>query len=78
MLIEHGRAGPTWTLRTLMNETMKVERALELAIAETHVPGVSTRKVSENTRKPCDLEVTSTTASRASAQLAEQLEVSRM
>jgi putative transposase len=53
------------------------ERALKLAIAEMYVCGVSTRRVTEITRKLCGLEVTSTQVSRAAKLLDTELETWR-
>lgn len=49
------------------------ERALNLAVAEMYVNGVSTRKVTEVTEQLCGLSVTSSQVSRATALLDEEL-----
>ncbi len=53
------------------------ERALELAVAEMYVQGVSTRRVQEITERLCGLEITSAQVSRISAQLDTELQAWR-
>jgi len=53
------------------------ERALKLALAEMYIQGVSTRKVKEITEQLCGFEVSSTQASRATAELDSQLKAWR-
>ena len=57
-----------------LEKGMRSERALQLAIAEMYVKGVSTRKVKKITDKLCDHEVSSTQVSRLAALLDEELE----
>jgi len=52
---------------------VRSERALQCAIAEMYVQGVSTRKVTEVMRELCGLEVSSTQVSRATRLLDEEL-----
>lgn len=49
------------------------ERALKLAIAETYIQGVSTRKVTEITQQLCGFEISSTQVSRCCSILDEEL-----
>jgi putative transposase len=53
---------------------VRSERALQCAIAEMYVQGVSRRKVTEVRRELCGLEVSSTPVSRATKLLDEELE----
>ena len=57
-----------------LEKGLRSERALKLAIAEMYVQGVSTRRVKEITQELCGLEVSSTSVSRASRLLDEELE----
>jgi transposase-like protein len=57
-----------------LEEGVRSERALKLAVAEMYVQGVSTRKVAAITEKLCGLEVTSAQVSRAAEALDEELE----
>ncbi len=53
------------------------ERALVLAVAESYVQGVSTRKVAAITEKLCGLNITSMQVSRAAKLLDDELEIWR-
>src|SRR3954447_4954494 len=57
-----------------LEEGVRSERALKLAVAEMYVQGVSTRKVAAITEELCGLEVTSGQVSRAAAALDGELE----
>src|SRR3954462_5986214 len=57
-----------------LEEGVRSERALNLAVAEMYVQGVSTRKVAAITEQLCGLEVTSGQVSRAAAVLDEELQ----
>ena len=52
-----------------LEEGLRSERALKLALAEMYVQGVSTRKVAAITEKLCGFELSSTQVSRAAAEL---------
>jgi putative transposase len=52
-----------------LDQGVRSERALKLAIAEMYVQGVSTRKVAAITEQLCGFEVSSTQVSRAAAEL---------
>jgi len=52
-----------------LEKGLRSERALNLALAEMYVLGVSTRKVSRITEQLCGVELTSTQVSRAAAEL---------
>ncbi|MDX8430292.1 MAG: IS256 family transposase [Candidatus Algichlamydia australiensis] len=56
-----------------LEKGMRSERALQLAIAEMYIKGVSTRKVKKITDKLCDHEVSSSQVSRLTALLDEEL-----
>lgn len=56
-----------------LEQGLRSERALTLAVAEMYVNGVSTRKVTKVLERMCGLEVTSTDVSRATKQLDEHL-----
>jgi putative transposase len=56
---------------------VRSQRALPCAIAEMHVQGVSTRKVTAVRRELCGLEVSSTPLSRATKLLDEELQQGR-
>lgn len=56
-----------------LEKGLRSERALNLALAEMYVLGVSTRKVSRITEQLCGVELTSTQVSRAAAELDEVL-----
>ena len=60
-----------------LEKGLRSERALNLALAEMYVQGVSTRKVSAIVEQLCGSAVSSTTVSRAAAQLDETLEAWR-
>lgn len=60
-----------------LEQGMRSERALKVALAEMYVQGVSTRKVAQITEKLCGIEVTSSEVSRAAQQLDEQLQLWR-
>src|SRR4051812_44902999 len=60
-----------------LEEGLRSERALKLAVAEMYVQGVSTRKVVAITEKPCGLEVTTAQVSRAAEALDAELETWR-
>lgn len=53
---------------------LRSERALKVALAEMYLQGVSTRKVSKITEELCGFEISSSTVSRVSAELDEELE----
>ncbi len=57
-----------------LEEGIRSERALTLAVAEMYVQGVSTRKVAAITETLCGLEVTSSQVSRAAQALDAELE----
>jgi transposase-like protein len=61
-----------FTPRSLENG-LRSERALKLALAEMYVQGVSTRKVAAITEQLCGFEVSSAQVSRAAADLDEAL-----
>jgi putative transposase len=52
-----------------LEEGLRSERALKVALAEMYVQGVSTRKVAAITEKLCGFELSSTQVSRAAAEL---------
>lgn len=56
-----------------LEQGLRSERALSIAIAEMYVQGVSTRRVKRIMEEMCGLEVTSAQVSRAAAQLDELL-----
>jgi len=60
-----------------MEKGLRSERALNLALAEMYVQGVSTRKVKAVIEQLCGASVSSTQVSRAAAQLDEVLEAWR-
>jgi putative transposase len=60
-----------------LEKGLRSERALNLALAEMYVQGVSTRKVNAVIGQLCGISVSSTQVSRASAQLDEVLEAWR-
>ncbi len=57
-----------------LEKGLRSERALTLALAEMYVQGVSTRKVTAILEKLCGNEISSSTVSKATAQLDEKLE----
>ena len=57
-----------------LEKGLRSERALTLALAEMYVQGVSTRKVAAILEKLCGREISSSTVSKATAQLDEKLE----
>jgi transposase-like protein len=57
-----------------LEKGLRSERALTLALAEMYVQGVSTRKVAAILEKLCGREISSSTMSKATAQLDEKLE----
>ncbi len=57
-----------------LEKGLRSERALNLAIAEMYVQGVSTRKVTRVLQELCGLDISSTQVSRASAELDEELQ----
>ena len=57
-----------------LEKGVRSERALEIAIAEMYIQGVSTRKVTEIVEALCGLHVTSTQVSRCTALLDEELD----
>jgi putative transposase len=59
---------------SMLEQGIRSERALKLALAEMYVNGVSTRKVAKITREMCGFDVTSTEVSRAAQALDEELE----
>jgi putative transposase len=60
-----------------LEKGLRSERALNLALAEMYVQGVSTRKVSAIVEQLCGSNISSTTVSRAAAQLDATLEAWR-
>jgi len=62
---------------SMLEQGIRSERALKLALAEMYVNGVSTRKVAEITREMCGFDVTSTEVSRAAEALDEELDAWR-
>lgn len=60
-----------------LEQGLRSERALKLALAEMYVQGVSTRKVAAITEQLCGFKVSSTQVSQATALLDEQLEAWR-
>lgn len=60
-----------------LEKGLRSERALNLALAEMYVQGVSTRKVSAIVEKLCGSNISSTIVSKAAAQLDETLEAWR-
>jgi transposase-like protein len=60
-----------------LEKGLRSERALNLALAEMYVQGVSTRKVSAIVERLCGSNISSTIVSRATAQLDETLEAWR-
>jgi putative transposase len=60
-----------------LEKGLRSERALNLALAEMYVQGVSTRKVTAIVEQLCGSNISSTTVSRAVAQLDETLEAWR-
>jgi transposase-like protein len=60
-----------------LEKGLRSERALNLALAEMYVQGVSTRKVTAIVEQLCGSQVSSTVVSRAAAQLDETLEAWR-
>jgi transposase-like protein len=56
-----------------LEKGLRSERALNLALAEMYVQGVSTRKVKAITEQLCGTEISSSQVSRLTAQLDEQL-----
>lgn len=60
-----------------LEQGLRSERALLLAIAEMYVQGVSTRRVKKIVEELCGMEVSSTQVSRAAAELDELLEAWR-
>ena len=60
-----------------LEKGLRSERALNLAMAEMYVQGVSTRKVTAIVEQLCGSNISSTTVSRAAAQLDETLEAWR-
>src|SRR4029078_6246805 len=57
-----------------LEKGLRSERALKVAIAEMYVQGVSTRRVAAVVEKLCGTEISSTTVSRAAAELDGVLE----
>lgn len=60
-----------------LEKGLRSERALRLSLAEMYVQGVSTRRVAAITEQLCGTNVSSTTVSRAAAQLDQTLEAWR-
>lgn len=56
-----------------LDQGLRSERALKLALAEMYVTGVSTRKVARITQQLCGFEVSSSEVSRCAAELDEEL-----
>jgi putative transposase len=57
-----------------LEKGLRSERALKLALAEMYVQGVSTRKVAAITQELCGYSISSTSVSRAAAELDAELE----
>ena len=57
-----------------LEKGLRSERALKIAVAEMYVQGVSTRRVAAIVEKLCGTEISSTTVSRAAAELDSVLE----
>ena len=57
-----------------LNKGLRSERALQMALAEMYVQGVSTRKVAAITERLCGTQVSASQVSRATEQLDEMLE----
>lgn len=57
-----------------LEKGLRSERALKIAVAEMYVQGVSTRRVAAVVEKLCGVEISSTTVSRAAAELDGVLE----
>jgi len=66
--------GPLQFYPNALEKGLRSERALNLAMAEMYINGVSTRKVNQVLKELCGLEVTSTQVSRATGLLDEELE----
>jgi transposase-like protein len=66
--------GPLQFYPNALEKGLRSERALNLAMAEMYINGVSTRKVNQVLKELCGLEVTSTQVSRATELLDEELE----
>lgn len=62
---------------TALEQGVRADRALYIAVAEMYVNGVSTRKVSKITEKLCGTEISSTQVSRIAARLDDELEMWR-
>ena len=60
-----------------LEKGLRSERALKLAVAEMYVQGVSTRRVAAVVEKLCGAQISSTTVSRAAAELDGVLELWR-
>lgn len=60
-----------------LEQGVRADRALYMAVAEMYVNGVSTRKVSKITEKLCGTQISSTQVSRLTARLDEELELWR-
>ena len=60
-----------------LEKGMRSERALQMALAEMYVQGVSTRKVAAITERLCGTQVSASQVSRAAEQLDEMLEIWR-
>lgn len=66
--------GPLQFYPNALEKGLRSERALNLAMAEMYINGVSTRKVNQVLKELCGLEVTSTQVSRATELLDEEFE----
>lgn len=62
---------------SFLEKGLRSERALNLALAEMYVKGVSTRKVTDIVEKLCGCQVSSEQVSRCSAELSAQVEAWR-
>jgi len=60
-----------------LEKGLRSERALQMALAEMYVQGVSTRKVAAITERLCGTQVSASQVSRAAEQLDEMLEIWR-
>jgi len=76
LTIPQVRGGIEFRPQTLDAAT-RSEQALKLAVAEMYLQGVSTRKVKRITEELCGLELSSTTVSRLTQTLDEELEAFR-
>lgn len=59
---------------TALEQGVRADRALYMAVTEMYVHGVSTRRVSKITEKLCGMEISSTQVSKLTAKLDEELE----